>query len=206
MDHFSSWAVVHEALGTDNTDALLAFMEGAIDDREFIRRDVALWRSRRPDLTASDLRGILEQTPRMPGMKEAVGALRAQGTSCAIVSGGLRQLAEIVAAEAGIDVVRANGVRFGPDGLLSDDALMEVPLRHKSEVVRAIQEELGVGREHTGSVGDSEFDRGLFGQSRVSVAFNATDQAVARSATHAVWEKDLRAAVAPLLDGSRIGR
>lgn len=206
VDHFSSWAVVHEALGTDNTDALLEFMAGRIDDHEFIRRDVALWRSQRPDLSAGDLVAILDRAPRMPGLKEAIASLRAQGTHCAIVSGGLRQLAEMVAAESGIPTVRANAVRFGPEGRLSDDALVEVPLRRKAEVVRAIQEELGVGKEQTGSVGDSEFDRGLFGQSRVSVAFNATDRAVARSATYAVWEKDLRAAVAPFLDGARFGR
>ncbi len=206
VDHFSSWAVVHEALGTDNTDALFEFMEGTIDDREFILRDVALWRTRRPEMTADDLVRILAPTPRMPGMREAVASLRSQGTRCAIVSGGLRPLADLVAQEAGFDIVRANGVCFGPDGRLLDDATVEVPLRQKAKVVEAIQEKLGVDTSQTGSVGDSEFDRGLFDQSRVSVAFNPIDRAVAQAATHAVWEKDLRAAVAPMLDGARVAR
>ncbi|HEX9710371.1 MAG TPA: HAD-IB family phosphatase [Candidatus Thermoplasmatota archaeon] len=206
VDHLSSWAVVHDALGTDNTDALVAFMEGRIDDRQFIRRDVALWRSRRPDLSEAELLAILAPTPRMPGMREAIRSLRAQGTKCAIVSGGLRPLAELVAREGGFDTVRANGVCFGPDGRLADDARIEVPLRAKGEVVRAIQEELGVGPADTGAVGDSAFDRGLFERSRVSVAFNPVDDEVARAATHAVWGKDLRAAVAPLIDGARVLR
>jgi phosphoserine phosphatase len=206
VDHFSSWAVVHEALGTDNTGALLEFLDGRIDDHEFIRRDVALWRAKRPGLTEAEFHEILSRAPRMPGLVEAIRSLRAQGTRCAIVSGGLRPLAEMVAREAGFDAVRANGVCFGTDGVIADGARVEVPLRQKGEVVQALQDAWGIDREHTGAVGDSEFDRGLFMRSRVSVAFNALDPAVASAATHAVWEKDLRAAVECLLDGARVAR
>jgi phosphoserine phosphatase len=206
VDHVSSWAVVHEALGTDNSQALHDFMDGRIDDFEFIRRDVALWRSKRPDLTMEDLVQILEGAPRMGGTAQAVAALRAQGTQCAIVSGGLRPLADLIAREAGLGPVRANGVPFGPDGRLTDGALVEVPLRNKAQVVEALQAQMGVTREQTGSVGDSPFDEGLFRRSSISVAFNPLDEGVARAATHTVRSKDLRAAVAPLLDGARFAR
>ena len=200
IDHVSSWAAVHDALGTANREAMREFLEGRIDDREFILRDVELWRRARPTLSKGDILAILGKIPRMPGLREAITALRAQGTACVIVTGGLRAMGEILAREGPFDALRANNVAFGPDGRLLDEAVVEVPIRAKGEVVRALREFYGVGREETASVGDTHFDRGMFSESRVSVAFNPADEAVVAAATHVVREKDLRLAVAPLLD------
>ncbi len=201
IDHVSSWAAVHDALGTGNREAMAEFLEGRIDDREFIRRDVEVWRKARPTLSQGDIVAILAKVPRMPGLREAITALRAQGTACVIVTGGLRAMGEMLALEGPFDGLRANNVAFGPDGRLLDEAVVEVPIRAKGDVVRALQLEYGVSREETAAIGDTQFDRGMFKESRVAVAFNPADEAVVRAATHVVREKDLRRAVAPLLDG-----
>jgi phosphoserine phosphatase len=206
IDHISSWAAVHESLGTENSQAVEAFNQGRIDDREFILEDVRLWRQARPAFGRKDLRAILSEVRRMPGFVEAVADVRAAGAICAIISGGLREMADILAEEADFSHVRANGVVFGRDGRLVDDAIVDVPLRDKASVLRAIQEASGIPPAQTAAVGDSLFDLGLFRQSAVSVAFNPLDAHVAAGATHVVRGKDLRAAVARILDSASESR
>jgi HAD superfamily PSPase-like hydrolase len=203
VDAVSSWGAVHRALGTDNRGAIADYLAGAIDDREFILRDVALWRSARPAFGPADLAAILRSVPRMAGLVEAVAGLRGLGAECAVVTGGLRPLAEMVASEAGLSHLRANDVVFGPDGRLRDEAVVDVPLRDKEGVLAALQAELGVTPDETASVGDSAFDVGLFRRSRLSVAFNPIDAQARRAASSVVEGPDLRAAVGPILDGMR---
>ncbi len=200
INHVSSWRAVHDALGTHNQGAIDAYEAGLIDDREFILRDVALWRRADPELSRADLAAILSKVPRMRGMAEAVRALRDEGIACVIVTGGLRQLAEMLAREAPFLESRSNDVVFGRDGRLADDAVVSVPLRGKAGVLQVLQEHLGITPEETGSVGDSHFDVGLFARSRVGVAFNPVDEHVAARADAVVQSGDLRDAVAPLLE------
>ncbi len=206
VDHVSSWAAVHDALGTQNSGAVASYLAGEIDDREFILRDVALWRGARPEFGPGDLQQILARVPRMFAMREAVAAVRAQGATCAIVTGGLRGLAEMLVREAGFSHFRANDVVFGKDGRLQDDAVVDVPLRNKGGVLAALQDRLGVSPAQTAAIGDSQFDVGLFARSRISVAFNPLDEAASQHATHVVRGRDLRVAVAPVLDGMTLQR
>jgi len=204
VDNVSSWGAVHRALGTDNSAAIRAFLRGAIDDRAFILSDVALWRQARPSFGPRDLEAILATVPRMKGLKEAAAAVREAGAECAVVTGGLASLARMVAREAGLSHLRANDVVFGADGKLMDEAVVNVPLRDKAGVLRALQAELGVPPEATASVGDSVFDVGLFQRSRVSVAFNPIDPEAAAKARHVVRGADLRDAVRPILESMRV--
>jgi len=203
VDSISSWGAVHRALGTDNRAAIAAYLRGAIDDREFILSDVALWRRAAPAFGRQDLEAILAQVPRMPGLTAAIGQLREAGARGVIVSGGLKSLAAMVAREAKLDAFRANDVVFGPDGRLRDEAVVDVPLRDKGGVLAAFQRETGVPPEATASVGDSEFDAGLFRRSALSVAFNPIDEVVGRAATQVVRGRDLRDAVRPILESMR---
>jgi phosphoserine phosphatase len=206
VDSISSWGAVHRALGTDNRHAISAYLSGKMDDRQFILSDVALWRAVRPSFSRSDLDAILAGVPRMPGLVEATAALHEAGARCVVVSGGLAALAQMVVREAKLAGFRANDVVFGPDGRLADDAVIDVPLREKAAVLAALQRQAGVAPQGTASVGDSAFDAGLFGRSRVSVAFNPIDEAAARAATHVVRGHDLRDAVAPILESMRVSR
>src|SRR5258706_12404311 len=76
IDHKSSWAAVHDALGTQNRKAVADFVEGRIDDRQFILSDVALWRRARPQFSREELREILLKFPPMPGMAKWIRSLR----------------------------------------------------------------------------------------------------------------------------------
>lgn len=200
VDVDSSWRAVHEHFGLSNDAGLAAFLAGQIDDEEFIRSDVRLWRAHDPGITTAQLRRILAGVPLMPGAKALFAGLRERRVRTAIVSGGLDMLAERIGRELGIDHVLANGVREDPDGHLTGEGIVRVPIYDKERVLTGLQEELQVLPEETLAVGNSEIDIGLFRRAAIGVAFQPADALVRRAARHVVEEKDLRRILA-LLDG-----
>ena len=199
VDVASSWRVVHDHFGDRNDEGLRRFLANEIDDHEFIRMDVRVWWKHAPHLALRDLTGILDRVPLMPGAAELLGRLRARGVRTAIVSGGLDLLAYRIGRELGVDDVLANGLHVRPDGRLTGDGIVRVPIHGKEGVLERLQRELGVLPKETASVGNSEIDVGLFRRSRVGVAFLPEDEAVRSAATAVVTERDLRK-VADVLD------
>ena len=72
VDYTSCWTWVHHHFGVDNEPALLSFVSGEIDDMEFMRRDIALWRGRSPQLDLDGLKCILEPLPFNEGIGEHI--------------------------------------------------------------------------------------------------------------------------------------
>jgi phosphoserine phosphatase len=199
VDAESSWVLVHEHFGTNNDDSLRAFLRGEIDDLEFIARDVARWKRVRGEVRWDEVRGVLDSAPLVPGAVETLRALRAEGVRTAIVSGGLRYLAQRVADAGGVDIVFANDVEVDPRGLLTGLGLAPVPLLEKASVLERIQRELGVGPSGTAALGNSHIDIAMFGLAGVSIAFNPVDEQTAMAATHVIRQRDLRAVLPVLL-------
>ena len=191
VDVSSSWAAVHAHFGEQNAEGLRRFLADEIDDEEFIRSDIEIWRRHRPDLGLGDLEGILDRVPVMPGAAELFEGLRARGVRTAIVSGGIDLLARRIARELGIDVALANGFRVRPDGRLTGEGIVRVPIHGKERVLTDLQAQLGVAPEETASVGNSAIDVGLFRRSRLGVAFLPEDEAIRRGADRIVAERDL---------------
>ncbi|MGC2289009.1 MAG: HAD-IB family phosphatase [Thermoplasmata archaeon] len=202
LDVSSSWAEVHRFFGDENTAALQLFLADRIDDREFMRRDLALWRGHRPEITENDLASILAPVPLMPGAHELFDALRSRGIRTAIVSGGLDVIAQRIGRELGIDRVLANGFVLDGKGRLTDEGIVRVPIKRKGDVVLALQREFDLRADECAAVGNSEIDVAMFERSRIGVAFLPEDEHVRRRATHVVNEKDLRRVIAPLLEES----
>lgn len=186
----SSWAFVHEHLGLSNAEGLRQFMEGTIDDLEFIRSDVRLWKSVRPGISVFDLEEILAEVPLMPGAPDLMRGLRERGILTAIVSGGIDLLARRIGRELQMDYVLANGIRTDAAGHLTEEGILRVPIKKKDEVLAGIQEQLGVRPEETASVGNSEIDVALFRRSRVGIAFKPEDQTVRDAATEVLSAVD----------------
>lgn len=202
VDVESSWAAVHHHFRDHNADGLRDFLAGRIDDHEFIRTDVRIWKRHAPDLSVEDLEAILAPVPLMPGAKRLVDGLHAAGVRTAILSGGIDLLAHRVARELGIDLVLANGFRVTADGRLTGEGIVRVPIYGKEKVLEGLQHQLGVAPAETASIGNSEIDIGMFRRSRVGVAFLPADDAVRAAATHVITEKDLGRALT-LLDEFR---
>ena len=203
VDVASSWAAVHHHYGLSNANALERFLRDEIDDVEFIRSDVELWQSRHPAISLGDLDRILREVPLMPGAAELVRGLRARGIRTAIVSGGIDVLAERLGRELGFDVVLANGIRPGPDGTLTTEGIVRVPIKQKDRVVAQLQERFGVSVEETASIGNSEIDIAMFRRSRVGIAFRPEDEPTRRAATHVLEGPSLAPALDLLVGGTR---
>ncbi len=200
LDVPSSWGEVHRFFGDENTEALRLFLEDRIDDQEFMRRDLALWRRHRPHITEDDLVSILAAVPLMPGAHELFDTLHARGIRTAIVSGGLDIIAQRIGRELGIDRVLANGFVLDGRGRLTDEGIIRVPIKRKGDVVAGLQREFGLSADDCAAVGNSEIDVAMFERSRIGVAFLPEDEHVRRRATHVVTEKDLRCVLGPLIE------
>jgi phosphoserine phosphatase len=200
VDVDSSFAAIHHHFGDHNADGLRDFMAGTIDDHEFIRTDVRVWQRHAPNLTVEDLEAILDRVPLMPGAGTLIAGLRARGVRTAIISGGIDLLAHRVARELGIDLALANGFRVDPEGRLTGEGIIRVPVKQKQEVLAGLQHQLGIAVADTASVGNSEIDVGMFRRSRVGIAFLPEDDDVRTAATHVVLAKDLGEVLTLLAD------
>ncbi len=190
----SSWGYVHRRLGTDNDDSLMRYLAGEIDDMEFIRSDVARWRTAEPDITMERVRSILDDIELMEGFHETMASLEERGIKRAMISGGLEPLALRMAREGGIFPALANAVVAGADGRLTGEGIVNVKVRSKGDHVGQILDALGI-RDAPGrvvAVGDTAVDAHMFRQCDMGIAFNPLDGRVRREAGAVVEEEDLR--------------
>ena len=192
-DTESSWTYVHRHFGVNNDHSLRAYLDGEIDDWEFIRRDIDLWRKKDPALSMDSIRRILADVPKMNGAEEAVAELRRRGIRTAIVSAGIDLLAQRLAVELEIDMFFANGFVADCAGRLTGEGVLNVRLAEKGEKVRMVADLLDIGREEVVSVGNSRFDTPMFDASEIGIAFCPIDDEVREKADVVVEEKDLRA-------------
>ncbi len=198
IDTRSSWVLVHDHFGTQNEDSLAAFLNGEIDDMEFIRRDVERWSRASGRVRYDEVIDVLDSVVPFPGAVETLRALGEHGVKTAIVSGGLRHLATRIGSLCGADLVFANDVEVDDEGYLTGGGIVNVPLREKGSLVTRIQREVGISPAETVAVGDSSVDVTMFRRAGLSIAFNPRDEVTERSAIHVVRGLDLRL-VLPLI-------
>lgn len=200
VDYRSCWTWVHDHFGVSNEASYNDFLAGRIDDMEFMRRDIALWKEKSPELEEEDLRCILDPLPMTEGIGETVAALKAAGMRTVIVSGGLDIVAQRIADRYGIDEFWANGVETDEAGRLTGEGVLRVELRNKASALRHILLENNIEKERAACVGDSRIDIPMFEACGMSIAYNPSDEEVARRATQVVRSRDLRA-ILPLILG-----
>ncbi len=191
VDIVSSWVHVHRRFGVNNDHSLRAYLEGEIDDREFIRRDIALWRKADPGVTSDRIREMLADAPLMTGAAELIAELRRRGFKTVIVSAGIDLLSERVAAELGMDLQFANGMCTDGSGRLSGEGIFRVRLMDKGRTVLDAAERFGAGPEDIVSVGNSRYDVSMFERSALGIAFCPEDDHVREKADVVVDERDL---------------
>lgn len=192
VDYTSSWTWVHDHFEIDNEETLLAYIQGRIDDREFMRQDIRRWMELKADICRSDLETILEPVPIIGGISETVEALHDAGAKVVIVSGGLDMTAERIARENGFDGYLANSVECDPSGALTGEGVLRVDLTNKGAALRHFQELYGVDQMSTVSIGNSFVDVSMFALSGLAIAFNPIDEQVKKNADVVINAKDLR--------------
>jgi phosphoserine phosphatase len=191
VDAPSSWVTVHRHFGVKNEENSKRFFSGQIDESEFMRSDIKLWKDVKENLSISDISGIFDAVPLMNGAVETVRVLKGAGVRTSIISGGIDLLADRVASLAGIDSAIANGLEADRNGMLTGQGILRVRIRDKSECALKIMKMYGVMRSECVAVGDGPSDLKLFGSAGKSIAFNAWNRDIEVAADHAVGEKDL---------------
>ncbi len=187
----SSWCWVHSCFEVDNEPAYQAFCNGEIDEPEFMRRDIALWTNKNPDVTIRDIAVLFRDMPLIDGIQETIACLKANGIRTVIISGGINLAAEMLAREFGFDDYIADEILAYDDGKLTGEGKMNVDLRDKGINVRQYIEKYGTTMERTVSVGNSFTDIPMFKNSGMSIAFNPTDPYTQEAATHTVFSENI---------------
>lgn len=191
VDYESSWTWVHDHFGVKSEESIRAFVRGEIDDMEFMRRDIALWLGKKPNLCLSDIDAILEPLPIVEGIQRTVDELRWRGIKTVIVSGGLDVVASKIAKRYGFDDWVANGFACDASGKLTGEGVLRVELANKRHAVERFSSVYGVDHEHVCSVGNSFIDVSMFEASKLKIAFNPIDDYVAHQANVVVRSRDL---------------
>ncbi len=185
----SSWEWVHKHFGVDNNDALLEFVGRKIDDAEFMRRDIRLWKAKNPDISLADIERILLQAKLVEGSSETIRALRERGVKTCVVSGGIDLLADHIGASCGIDRTVSNGLAADKEGRLTGEGILRVKLRDKASALLSVLDEFGIPAEKCAAVGNSWVDVTMFDVAGFSIAFNPIDEET-RKAADVVVESD----------------
>ena len=169
-------------------------LAGRIKYAEWLQRDVALWAGQR----VAYIRQLLSANPYLPGAPELLQALKAAGVTVALVSAGFTLNTDPIMAEFGLDYCLANELTAA-DGILDGGSLNHVPEGGKAAFVRELAARLGVSPAQTLAAGDTRGDQELFDCAGIRIAVNPTSAAL-RARAHAVFEPDLRGAVAWLVE------
>lgn len=190
-DTESSWVHVHKHFGVNNDHSLYAYLRGEIDDLEFIRRDIDLWKKTEPDVTEARIREILNDVPIMPGAQRTIRELKRMGIGTAIVSAGIDLLAERISKELGVDAQLANGLVKDGTGRLSGEGILRVKLMDKGDAVTEVANTMKIQTKDVVAVGNSSYDVSMFRKAGMGIAFQPSDDFVRTSAQVVVQQKDL---------------
>ncbi|MFA6952216.1 MAG: HAD-IB family phosphatase [Candidatus Methanomethylophilaceae archaeon] len=187
----SSWCWIHNVLEVDNEESYRLFCNGNIDEPEFMRRDIGLWKTVKPDISRNDLIRYFKDMPLIGGIQETVACLKANGIISVIVSGGIDLAAKMLAEEFGFDGYIADELKVDENGVLTGEGIRHVDLADKGINVRDYIKEYGTTPERTVSIGNSFTDINMFKNTGMSIAFNPTDIYTEEAATYTVRSKNI---------------
>ncbi|KYK30320.1 MAG: hypothetical protein AYK22_04245 [Thermoplasmatales archaeon SG8-52-3] len=190
-DIISSWKYIHDYFNTSNNRSVDEYLKGKIDDMEFIKRDVSLWKENGKLITQDRLNQILSDVPLMKGADKCIRNLKQKNVKTAIVSAGLNLLANKIAKNLGIDYVKSNGIKIDENGRLTGEGILNVKLMYKDLAVKSLLKDLMIPLEQVASVGNSCFDIPMLEITALSIAFNPSDDCTIKAADFVFKEKDL---------------
>ncbi len=153
-------------------------MNGELDFEAALSERVALLRG----LPASVIDKVLrERITLMPGGRELVATMRANGAYAALVSGGFTAFSAKVAEHLGFDENRANTLLV-EGGTLTGK--VRQPILGRDAKVRALEEisaRLGISERDVIAVGDGANDLGMLSRAGTGVALHAKPSVAAQS-------------------------
>ena len=187
----SSWTFVHDMMGVSNEHNLKAFIDGKIDEDEFIRSDIALWHGVDPDIRIGKIARFFRELRLIDGIQETVACLHYNDIKCVICSGGIDLAAKMISDEYGFDDYAAVTLLTDENGRLTGEGRKGVDLSDKGVSVRAFIQKYDTTPERTVSIGNSFTDIKMFENTGLSIAFNPEDDRTRSASDHVVVSKNI---------------
>jgi phosphoserine phosphatase len=165
IDEMASIAGCHAEISAITAAA----MRGEIDFEVSLARRVALFAG----LEVSRLIPLLDRVTPMPGAETLVNAMRAQGATTALISGGFTVFAEPIGARLGFDAVVANVLEIASGKLTGRVQQPIVGPQGKADALARLAAARGVDLAETIAVGDGANDVAMLAAAGLGVAFRA---------------------------------
>jgi phosphoserine phosphatase len=195
-----SWQHIHHELGTWNHAKKHhdQFFKNQITYEEWARLDAALWKNQ----PLTKITQIISQIPYTEGAEQTLKTLKRRGIRTYLLSAGLAQAAERIRRETGaVGGYTANNLTVR-DGLLTGEVEVNVSFNNKDEHVQRILRQFNLRAEDCAAVGDDPTLIPLFKKVGLAIAFNPTDESVAKHADITIKSSDLRDSL-PYILGQR---
>ena len=179
----SSWAMIHDHFGTDNSEMLQMYIEHKISDKEFVKADIALWNSKsnRP-VNEEYINSILDKAKPRKGAEELISSLHEENIKTIILSGGIQYLADKWAKKWNMDDALANDLIDDSEGNLT--AVIKSSGHNKGPVMEGMIEKYNLSKNEIAAIGDTVVDIPTFERAGLSVAVNTEDERVISKATY----------------------
>lgn len=179
----SSWAMIHEYFGTDNSEMLQMYIEHKISDKEFVKADIELWNSKSDKpVNEKYINSILDKAKPREGAKELITSLHEANIKTVILSGGIQYLANKWAKEWNMDKALANDLIDDESGNLT--AIIKSSGHNKGPVMEEMIKEYNFRKNEIAAIGDTVVDIPTFERAGLSVAVNTEDKRVISKADY----------------------
>ena len=189
------WLDLHRALGTADEALDLWEKLGRTRYRVLSRRTASLWRGR----SAEPYFRLIRERRYVPGFDVLSRFARMRGAHMAIISSGAYHLAERARDELGFDYIFANRLGIDGDGRFDGTVDVQVDNNRKVRILTELQATLGVSREETVVIGDTESDGLMAEDAGLAIGYDVLDGAGWRF-DHVIPRGTLAAALRYLID------
>ena len=179
----SSWAMIHEHFGTDNTEMLQLYIDHKISDKDFVKADIQLWNSKSDKpVDEKYINSILDKAKPRKGAEELITNLHKANVKTIILSGGIQFLADKWARKWNMDGALANELIDDKDGNLT--AIIKSSGHNKGPVMEKMIEKYNLEKNEIAAIGDTMVDIPTFERAGLSVAVNTEDERVITKADY----------------------
>ena len=179
----SSWAMIHEHFGTDNTEMLQLYIDHKISDKEFVKADIQLWNSKSDKpVDEKYINSILDKAKPRKGAEELIANLHKANIKTIILSGGIQFLADKWARKWNMDGALANELIDDENGNLT--AIIKSSGHNKGPVMEKMIEKYNFNRNEIAAIGDTMVDIPTFERAGLSIAVNTEDERVITKADY----------------------
>lgn len=187
----SSWAMIHDYFGTDNTEMLQMYIDHKISDMEFVKADIKLWNSK-SDVPVNEkyINSILDKAKPRKGAEELITSLHEANIKTVILSGGIQYLADKWAKEWNMAGAFANDLIDDADGNLT--ANINASGHNKGPLMEKIIKDFDLTGNEVAAVGDTMVDLPMFEIAGLSIAVNTDDERVISKSKYYLKEGSMK--------------